>query len=254
LRERRRALRLAVRPCGRGTRHRCRRRSSRWIARLPCERDGPPCGEPGPPCDEPWPPCGGPAIRIPRPLRADKIIVGGQRRRKVTCPRVSAVAATYPRAVHVDRPRVGAATDVEVNAGWDRIRGRGVCGGETARPKGLLADLAPEPADRAAGDAGTRVHLEVGGAAVRGAVEPLIGKGAPAQTPAVRRARRDGDGPARSTGDGGVKHGTRRTSQARTRVAPGASVWIGRSTASRAGAAGAFAWRGSGSLGARTCA
>lgn len=204
MRELRRALRLAVRPCGRGSRHRCRRRVSRWIACLPCERDNSPCGEPGSPCDEPGPPCGGPAIRIPRPLRADQMIA---RRAPSAQGDLSTRFETRSGLIHAPSTRPST-----IAAGGDRPgcpeapSGQGPRWGRGAYGAGALPDAAAESADRAAGDAGAVVQLQVGGAAVRAAVEAVVGKEAAAQAPAVCRTHRERDWSARPADGGGLKH------------------------------------------------
>lgn len=78
--------------------------------------------------------------------------------------------------------------------------------GRPRRGRGRLPDAAAEPADRAAGDAGALVQLEVGGAAVRAAVEAVVGKEAAAQAPAVCRTHRERDWAARPADGGGLKH------------------------------------------------
>jgi hypothetical protein len=142
LRERRRALRLAVRPCGRGPRHRCRRRVSRWIACLPCERDGPPCGEPGSPCDEPRPPCGGLAICFFGPFGLTRMIAGRARRRKGTCPRDSRcrdhLSTRRPRRPSTT-PALDARRSVGPGCAWRRPSAPRACAGARA---GLRDDLA----------------------------------------------------------------------------------------------------------------
>ena len=193
MREHRRALRLAVRPCGRGPRHRCRRRVSRWIACLPCERDVPLAGNPAHLAMSPA------ALRrsrdlFLRPLRAERIIAGRARRRKGTCPRDSGrldhLSTRRPRrpSTAAPRPRAGA-----------RER-------RLDRATTWLADLPPEPADRAAGHARQLVELEVGRAAIGAAVEAAVGGHAAAQASAVRRARRERDGAAGSAEGRGVEH------------------------------------------------
>jgi len=88
----------------------------------------------------------------------------------------------------------------------DRRRRRWLGTPERPPGQGRLPDAAAEPADRAAGDAGALVQLQVGGAAVRAAVEAVVGKEAAAQAPAVCRTHRERDWSARPADGGGLKH------------------------------------------------
>ena len=100
---------------------------------------------------------------------------------------------TCPRTVHDSCPR---------RPGGQR--GRRGC--ESPDVREFLSDVAAEPADRAAGETGARVQLQVRRAAVRAAVEAVVGKEVAAQAPAVCRARREGEGSARSAEGGGARH------------------------------------------------
>ena len=101
---------------------------------------------------------------------------------------------TRGRLVHASSP------------GLSTIVGRGVRPGRQPAGQGRLPDVAAKPADRAAGSPGRLVQLQVGCAAIRAAVEAIVGEESAAQAPAIRRARRDRDGSARPADGGGLKH------------------------------------------------
>ncbi len=208
LRERARLAAHHANPCGRH-RHRCRRRRDRWVSPASLAEGPTPLAES--PADL--------AIRPtvlrrfakpgePRPLRADPIMACAGGSAQGTCPRDSGPMAELSTARPRHRgDRLGGAgrparamRPAVFDQGAASGRGRGRPGRQRRLRKAALV-----AADRAGGDARPRVELEMGGAAVRRAVEERVGGEATTQAPAVSRARCERHGAARTTGDGGAR-------------------------------------------------